>query len=243
MVRSIFVAAALMLLTTGCAKDPSKDAPAAIVSEPSASTATASETTEAPPKPAAPAAKPDPATTSSTAVEPKPTTPGQVKLGGRVGFVGSKVTGSHECMFRSWNGTATQGENAGQWGFKIEIDVNSVFCDAAERTEWSKKLDAHLRSGDFFDVPNHPKATFESTEMRAELEGEYTHVVKGNLTIRGTTKVVSFPMTAQFGEKRVTGKAEFSINRKDFGIEYPGKPDDLIREGVVLKLQLSGSRI
>jgi polyisoprenoid-binding protein YceI len=243
MVRPIIAFAALTLLFTGCAKDPSKDAPAAKVSEPSMTKATPLETTKAPPKPEAPAAKPDPATTTSTAVEPKPTSPGHVKLGGRVGFVGSKVTGSHECMFRTWNGTAIKGANAGQWGLKIEIDVNSVFCDGTERTEWSEKLDAHLRSGDFFDVPNHPKATFESTEMRAELEGEYTHVVKGNLTIRGKTKEVSFPMTAQFGEKRVTGKAEFSINRKDFGIEYPGKPDDLIREGVVLKLQLSGSRI
>ena len=29
---------------------------------------------------------------------------------------------------------------------------------------------------------------------------------------------------------------EFSLNRKEFDIMYPGKPDDLIRDDVVLKL-------
>ena len=32
--------------------------------------------------------------------------------------------------------------------------------------------------------------------------------------------------------------AEFSINRQDFGISYPGMRDDLIRDLVVLKLSL-----
>ncbi len=36
----------------------------------------------------------------------------------------------------------------------------------------------------------------------------------------------------------VSGTSEFAINRKDFKIVYPGKPDDLIRDDVVLKLSL-----
>ncbi len=37
-------------------------------------------------------------------------------------------------------------------------------------------------------------------------------------------------------------KAEFTINRKEWGIVYAGKPDDLIRDGVVLKIDLMGVR-
>jgi hypothetical protein len=37
--------------------------------------------------------------------------------------------------------------------------------------------------------------------------------------------------------------AEFAINRKDWGIVYPGKPDDLIRDDVVVKLALNGKKI
>ena len=34
-------------------------------------------------------------------------------------------------------------------------------------------------------------------------------------------------------------KAEFDINRKDFGIVYAGKADDLIRDEVVIRLDLT----
>ena len=36
-----------------------------------------------------------------------------------------------------------------------------------------------------------------------------------------------------------TGIAEFKINRKDFGIVYPGRADDLIADDVLLKLNLA----
>jgi hypothetical protein len=36
----------------------------------------------------------------------------------------------------------------------------------------------------------------------------------------------------------VTFDTEFAINRKDFGIVYPGKTDDLIRDEVVLRLNV-----
>ena len=243
----IFVA----LLLAACAPDPSKDAPAATVheSEPKEEKASEAEATaEAKDKPeAAPEAAKEPAKPAApvpkTATEPSPSEEGHIRLGGRVGFVGSKVTASQECMFREWSGTAIAGEKDTDWTLKIDIDAKSVFCNPDERKEWSAKLDKHLRSEDFFHVEKFPKATFESTEVRVEAEGDNTHVIKGNLTLRGKTKLVSFPARIQITEKRVTGKAEFSINRKDFGIVYPGKADDLIRDGVVLKLQFSGSRV
>ena len=249
----LFLAATLWICasTAGCTPDPSKDAPAATVHAESSS-AQAEAKPEAKPE-GKPEAKPEAKNAeaaaapvekkNTTAKEASPVKPGHVSLGGSVSFVGSKVTASQECMFRTWNGTAIQGEKADDWSLNIEIDVRSVFCNPKERKEWSAKLDKHLRSEDFFDAPNHPKATFVSTEVRAEAEGDNTHVIKGNLTLRGKTKLVSFPARIQITEKRVTGKTEFSINRKDFGIVYPGKADDLIRDGVVLKLQFSGSRV
>ena len=38
------------------------------------------------------------------------------------------------------------------------------------------------------------------------------------------------------------GTAEFTIDRKQFGIVYPGMPDDLIKDEVLLKLDLSFKR-
>jgi hypothetical protein len=33
--------------------------------------------------------------------------------------------------------------------------------------------------------------------------------------------------------------AEFSINRQNWGISYPGKPDNLIRDDVVVRFDLN----
>jgi hypothetical protein len=40
----------------------------------------------------------------------------------------------------------------------------------------------------------------------------------------------------------VAVNAAFSINRKDFGLVYPGKADDLIKDGVVIILNLNVPR-
>jgi len=55
-------------------------------------------------------------------------------------------------------------------------------------------------------------------------------------------KSISFPATIQVSPDSVSANAEFSINRKDFGINYPGKADDLIRDGVVIKLTIKAPR-
>jgi polyisoprenoid-binding protein YceI len=68
-----------------------------------------------------------------------------------------------------------------------------------------------------------------------------THTVKGKLTLHGVSKIVTFPATIALSGKEVSGKAEFSINRKDFGIAYAGKADDLIRDGVVLKIDVKAA--
>src|SRR5690348_16355621 len=45
--------------------------------------------------------------------------------------------------------------------------------------------DGHLRSGDFFDVANHPTMDFRSTAVRATDDG---YAVDGELSLRGVTR-------------------------------------------------------
>ena len=62
--------------------------------------------------------------------------------------------------------------------------------------------------------------------------------VTGNLELHGVTKSITFPATIVVEDGRITAEAEFFIRRTDFGILYPGKPDDLIRDEVVIRLDL-----
>ena len=64
-------------------------------------------------------------------------------------------------------------------------------------------------------------------------------MITGDLTLHGVTKRISFPATVAVSDAQVQASSEFSINRKDFGINYPGMQDDLIRDLVVIKLSLA----
>ena len=80
-----------------------------------------------------------------------------------------------------------------------------------------------------------PTATFRSTEITQDGAG---HTISGDLTLHGVTKRISFPATVSATDSEVSASAEFSINRQDYGINYPGMRDDLIRDLVVLKLSV-----
>jgi polyisoprenoid-binding protein YceI len=228
------------LAATGCAKDPSKDVPAAKVEAPAAAKAEATAAAKAEaaePAKAAPAAAPAPAPAPAPAAAPA----GALALSGDILFTGSKVTGSHECKFATWSGTFAPADGKAEGGsLRFEVETASVIADWKAPNDWSKKLEGHLKAEDFFDVANHPKATFVSTEIKAGGEAGATHTVTGKLTIRGVTRDVTFPATIKLEGGKVTASAKFSINRKEFNIQYAGKPDDLIRDGVVLEINARG---
>jgi polyisoprenoid-binding protein YceI len=150
----------------------------------------------------------------------------------KVEWTGSKVTGKHDGGFKAFRGEVSLIDSAPEKSrVSVEIDAESLFTD-------SEKLAGHLKSPDFFDVAKFPKASFSSSTIKAGGEKGATHTVTGNLTLHGVTKAVSFPATIKTNASGVDVDAEFAINRKDFGLIYPGKPDDLIRDDVVIKLTI-----
>ena len=155
----------------------------------------------------------------------------------KVSFVGSKVTGKHDGGFNKFTGTINLvNGKADESSVNVDIDVASVYTDTDALTK-------HLQTGDFFDVANHPKATFASTKIEPDASaGANSYTVTGDLELRGVKKEVSFPATITVADSEVNVNSEFSINRKDFNILYAGKADDLIRDNVVLKLDLKAPR-
>lgn len=146
-----------------------------------------------------------------------------------LGFVGSKITGSHDGGFNEFEGVieVVDGDPTAS-SVKVLIDATSLWSD-------DDRLTKHLKSPDFFDVENLPEASFESTAIETAEAG---YIVTGNLTLHGVTKSVSFPAQIEVAPDRVAAQAEFFVKRFDFDIVYPGKPDDLIRDEVVIKFDL-----
>ncbi len=156
--------------------------------------------------------------------------------GSKVGFVGSKVTGSHEGSFGTFTGSISLADKDPEKSqVTVEIDTTSVTTD-------QEKLTGHLKSPDFFDTAKYPKAKFVSTAVKKGGDKGASHTVTGNLDLHGVTKQISFPATITVGDGKVDVDAEFAINRKDFGINYKGKADDLIRDDVVMKLSIRSTK-
>jgi polyisoprenoid-binding protein YceI len=154
----------------------------------------------------------------------------------KVEFVAAKVTRSHNGSFKQFSGTIDLVNNAAEQSrVTIDIETKSVVAD-------DDGLTKHLQTPDFFDIAKFPKATFTSTKIEPNNAGGATHTISGNFDLHGVKKAISFPASIQITPDKVSVHAEFAINRKDWGITYPGKADDLIKDGVVIKLSLDVPR-
>jgi polyisoprenoid-binding protein YceI len=156
--------------------------------------------------------------------------------GSSVGFVGSKVTGKHEGKFQKVFGSVELVGGKIEGGkLIVDVELGSVKTD-------QEKLDGHLQNSDFFDAAKFIKSTFTSTEIKPGGEGGATHTITGQLDLHGMKQTITFPAKITITADAVSGTAEFSINRKNFGIAYAGKADDLIRDDVLLKIDLKAAR-
>ena len=154
-----------------------------------------------------------------------------VRAESTIGFVGSKVTGSHNGGFKNFAGKIHVAGGKIVGPTEIKIAMQSTWADDG-------RLATHLKSPDFFNAATYPVTTFTATKI--EPSGTQ-HNVTGNLELHGVAKSISFPATIGIADEAVTVKTEFAINRKDFNINYPGKPNDLIRDNVVIKLDLKAT--
>jgi polyisoprenoid-binding protein YceI len=154
----------------------------------------------------------------------------------KIEFTGSKVTGKHDGGFKAFKGAIDLvGDKAETSKVIFEVDMKSVFSDADGLTK-------HLQTGDFFEVEKYPKASFASTKIAPEAGKTDAFTVTGDLEMRGVKKSITFPATIKVANGTADVKSEFSINRKDFGIVYAGKADDLIRDDVVIRLDIKGAK-
>ncbi len=155
----------------------------------------------------------------------------------KVEFTGSKVTGKHDGGFKEFVGNIDLvNNNPEQSQVTFDIAMNSVYTDADGLTK-------HLQTGDFFETEKFPNASFISTKIVPDAtKGANNYTVTGDLEMRGQKKSIVFPAVITVNPNEVTVNSEFAINRKDFGIVYAGKADDLIRDEVVIKLNLRSPR-
>ena len=138
-------------------------------------------------------------------------------------FVGSKPDGKHDGGFKEFAGTVLlDADGSSLKSISIEIKTQSLWSD-------NPKLTAHLKTADFFDVRKHPKLEFTSTAVRPG-DAQDSLLVEGKLTMLGRTKQVKIPVKLVREPEGMMLKADFAIDRTEFGMDYGvGKVDKKVK--------------
>ncbi len=136
-------------------------------------------------------------------------------------WVGKKVGGQHAGTVSIANGTV--GINHGNpVGANIVIDMTSLACTDLEGKKASNLI-GHLSSDDFFGVDKHPTATVVATKFVAipnAKEGDPNYNVTANLTIKGVTNEITFPVAIVVKGEKMAIAAKMSFDRTKWGIKY-----------------------
>jgi len=179
----------------------------------------------------------------------------------KINWVATKVSAYHTGTINIKSGELKSADSS-LTGGDFVFDMTSIVVSGPKGSnpEMDGKLTGHLKSPDFFDVEKNPEAKFvitgvqpftgtvqDTTDPRQESISEYkvanpTHTISGNLTIKGVTKNISFPAKVSVSSTGVDAIAKFNIDRTQWGIVYPGKPDDLIRNDIHLGIALKAAK-
>ncbi|WGL60238.1 YceI family protein [Pigmentibacter sp. JX0631] len=131
-------------------------------------------------------------------------------------------------------------EDFSQTQLEATAEINSIDTSV-------KKRDDHLKSPDFFDAKKFPVMTFKSTG--AKKTGDKTFELTGDMTIKGTSKPVTFKVTHNGQIKDKTKvlqafKAVAEINRKDFGVNFQAvvEAGPVVGDTVTINIACEGTR-
>ena len=135
----------------------------------------------------------------------------------KVVWVGKKVTGQHTGTIAIKSG-AIEVKDGELVGGEFTIDMATLTSTDLEG-EYLGKLNGHLKSDDFFGVATFPEANFKITKVEAKgSNGRYS--VTGNMTIKSTTKAVTFDAQLVNNGDKLVAMADIVIDRSEYDIRY-----------------------
>lgn len=126
----------------------------------------------------------------------------------------SKVRGEFE-QFEA--ALAVDEENLAASSIELTIQAGSIDTG-------NERRDGHLKSDDFLGVEQYPTIVFRSRSITAAGGGEYE--VAGDLTIRETTRAITFPVKVSgpledpWGNIRLGIEGDLKIDRQDYGVKW-----------------------
>ena len=145
-------------------------------------------------------------------------------------------------------------ENGEITGGSFTIDMMSITNnDLPEEGDYNQaRLIGHLQSEDFFHAEMYPTATFTVTDVAvapADNEKGATHMISGNLEMRGNTKNITIPAMVEMTEDAISLKTpEFVIDRTQWEVQALSTSieglakENLVDNNIKLEINLTANR-
>lgn len=160
---------------------------------------------------------------------------------------GKKVTGEHFGTINLKSGSFTL-DGLKLTGGSFEADMNSIVVEDLTDKVYNAKLVGHLKSDDFFSVEKNPTASFAMTKAVAKSGGVYD--VSGNLTIKGITKPITFPVTVTPSMSGASVKGTMVVDRAKYDMKFRSKSffdaatlgDNLVYDDFTIEVNLVATK-
>jgi polyisoprenoid-binding protein YceI len=139
------------------------------------------------------------------------------KTESQVTWKAAKVTGEHwgyvpiaDAKLDYANGKITGGS--------FEMDMVNLTVEDLTDEKSKGNLTNHLKSDDFFSVEKFNRSTFKITDVKSSSATDYT--ITGDLTIKGTTKPITFPAKVAVAGNKLTATGVIKFDRTHYDIKF-----------------------
>jgi len=170
-------------------------------------------------------------------------------------WIGTKPTGEHKGTFNILDGQLIL-QDSTIIGGNIKISISSLQnVDLSDKDDMRGQLETELKGPNFFDISKFPLSTFVITEVtpftpamaneNTILLKDATHMVKGNLTLKDSTRSIAFPAKISITPDQVLAQANFNMDRTKWGMKYRADKslqDKLINSQVNISLSIVAKR-
>lgn len=166
----------------------------------------------------------------------------------KLNWKGMKPGGEHYGVVEGVTGSLDLDGNSITGG-SFTFDMSTIVCHDLTNETFNKKLVDHLKSEDFFHVEKFPKAYFKVTSVVAAKSSKdglsATHDVKGDLTIKGVTKEIAFPVSVKIDGNKVSAKSgDIVLDRTEWNVNHMSKKvfanlkDNFVNDEMVVSLDM-----
>ena len=146
----------------------------------------------------------------------------------RLRFVGSENGRDFTGSFADFSADIAFDPNA------LDASWIDVVVQTATASTGDQLRDSTITGGEWFDVEDHPTATFRSCDIREDGDGGYEAV--GTLSIKDAAREIVLPFTVEIDDERATARGQVELARTNYNLGAASSW--LEEEGVALEVRV-----